>query len=66
MNEQERHEYCLLWAEARNLAMERGLEMSLTCPMEEHCDGKKCVFIDPTKKVKEFIYEAPKEPIIGC
>jgi hypothetical protein len=63
MNEQDTHDYCLLWAEARNIAMEKGLRMSLTCPVEDFCEGEKCVFIDPVKKVKGIIYKT--EPIKG-
>ena len=65
MNGKEKEEYCLLWAEARDIAMERGLKMNLTCPMEEVCPGERCEFIDPKKKIKGIIYKN-KEPIIGC
>ena len=57
------HEYCLLWIEARDLAIERGLKLSLTCPMEEVCTGEKCIFIDPTKKVKQQLEETKKESL---
>jgi hypothetical protein len=66
MNEQDTHDYCLLWAEARDIAMERGLKMSLTCPMENVCEGERCAFIDPIKKIKGIIYKVEQEPIIGC
>jgi len=65
MTENEKVEYCLLWAEARDEAEKRGLHMSLTCPMEEFCEGEKCTFIDPKKKVRGIIYK-DEEPIIGC
>jgi len=66
MNKNEKFEYCLLWQEARDLAMEKGLQMSLTCPMDSLCSGEKCVFIDPRKKVHEIIYKCKQEPVIGC
>jgi hypothetical protein len=56
MNENDTHAYCLLWAETRGLAMERGLEMALTCPLEEICKGTSCVLIDPKKDTDGLIY----------
>ena len=66
MNEKDNKEYCLLWAEARDLAKERGLNMSEQCPMEGYCSGEKCTFIDPRHKVKGLIYKSEPEVIIGC
>ena len=66
MNEKDTQDYCLLWAEARDIAMERGLKMSLTCPMEDFCPGEKCTFLDPKKKVRGIIYKIEQEPTIGC
>lgn len=58
MSEQDKREYCLLWQQARDLAMERGLEMSPLCPMEKTCSGEHCVFIEPLKKLKDTIYDS--------
>jgi hypothetical protein len=66
MNERDKQKYCLLWQEAKEIAKERGLEMSVMCPMELTCSGEHCVFIDPKTKVEKLIYKAPEEPIIGC
>ncbi len=65
MTENDKKKYCLLWQEAREEAVKRGLEMSALCPMEEICSKEHCVFIEPLKKVKDIIYKA-EEPIIGC
>jgi hypothetical protein len=62
MNKTDNEAYCLLWTEARNLAQERGMEMSEHCPMEGYCAGEKCTFIDPIKKVKGIIYKADIKP----
>jgi hypothetical protein len=64
MNEKDKHEYCLLWQQARDLAGERGLDMQLTCPMEELCTGTRCVMIDPQKDISGIVYNS--DPIIGC
>jgi hypothetical protein len=64
-------EYCILYIGARDLAMDRGLKMPLTCPLEETCQGEVCVYIDPDRKVKEDLKRLRdelnrQEPIIGC
>jgi len=70
MTEQDKMEYCKLWIEARDLAQDKGLTMSLVCPMDEVCTGEKCVFVDPKKRVTDIIYSAPYEGVkvteLGC
>jgi hypothetical protein len=66
MGKEDQKEYCLLWAEARDLAKDKGLNMSQNCPMETLCKGEKCTFIDPKKKVMGIIYKVEPEVIMGC
>lgn len=40
-------ESCLLWTKAKDLAQERGFEMSRFCPVDSLCTGEKCTYIDP-------------------
>lgn len=44
------HEYCGVWAKARDIAQERGLEMDLTCPLEELCKVTVCVALEEDTK----------------
>lgn len=50
-------EGCLLWQEARDKAMEKGFQMSLTCPLEEVCNGKHCTFTEAREKLNKYVKE---------
>ena len=49
------HDCCALWIEARDIAQEKGLQMDLTCPLNDKCKGETCVFIDNPKSMKSYI-----------
>jgi len=38
-------EPCLLWEQTKDLAKDRGFEMSDKCPMDTVCTGEKCVYL---------------------
>ena len=64
---------CVLWEKAKVKAFERGLEMTPTCPLEQHCVEVKCAVIEASKsdaKLKALREELKaikdKEVIIGC
>jgi hypothetical protein len=59
-------EKCVLWERAKNLANDRGLQMSPVCPMEEICNGKRCFYINPVEKVEQELQKHNEEVIIGC
>jgi hypothetical protein len=44
------HEYCGVWSRARDIAQDRGLEMDLTCPLEELCKIIICPAIEEDTK----------------
>jgi hypothetical protein len=54
-------EYCILWVGARDKALDRGLQMDLTCPMEEVCTGETCVYLSPDREVKENLEKLRQE-----
>lgn len=36
---------CVLWEKARVLGQDRGLEMSVTCPVSGYCEGTHCIYL---------------------
>lgn len=58
---------CLLWDRTRDLANERGFEMSVKCPMVDVCDGSRCIYLaapEPEKKeIKRFYARLEKHNV---
>lgn len=40
-------ERCLLWTKTKDIAKDRGFEMSNQCPMDSVCNGERCIYISP-------------------
>ena len=58
-------ERCVLWEKTKDLAQERGFEMSQKCPMDSVCTGERCVFIssdgvNPQQQVEKFYKKLEK------
>ena len=54
-------EYCVLYQNARDKALDRGFQMDLVCPVEEICDGKNCIFLSEEGGVKNRLEELRRE-----
>lgn len=46
---------CLLWQKARDIAAERGLEMSPRCPLQDVCSGESCIMMEPATGAQDQI-----------
>lgn len=47
----------MTWEGAKTLGKDRGMEMIGGCPLQNFCDGKKCVILTPTQKDRKMVEE---------
>jgi len=56
-----KEEYCALWQNSRDKAMDKGFQMDLVCPLEEVCHGETCVYISGDSRDKSKLGELRRE-----